>query len=109
MQLLAAATNCGTLDHATCQAAQEVGTAIGVGLLIFLAIGFIAYFVPSMIALGRRHPKKGQIILVNVLLGWSLVGWIVSLVWAFSSPQPPQTIVVQLPSYPPPPAHPVAQ
>jgi hypothetical protein len=92
VHLLAAATNCGTLDQATCQAAQDAGTAIGVGLLVMIVIGVIGYFIPTIIALARRHPKKGPIILVNLFLGWSVVGWIVSLVWAFSSPQAPSVI-----------------
>jgi hypothetical protein len=103
MHLLAVATNCGTLDQATCQAAQDAGTAIGVGLLILMMIGLIGYVIPTIIALARRHPKKGPIILVNLLLGWSVVGWIVALVWAFSSNQPPQTIVVQVSAALPPP------
>ncbi|GAB3991856.1 hypothetical protein [Nocardioides marmoraquaticus] len=45
------ATDCGTLDQETCQAASDVGTGIGVILIIglwmivdfFLAVGYVIY------------------------------------------------------------------
>jgi len=43
------------------------------------------YFVPSLIALIRGRTNTGAIIVLNVFLGWTLVGWVVSLVWAVAT------------------------
>ena len=53
-------------------------------LLIVLVIGGL-YLIPTIVALMRDHPSKGGIIVLNVLLGWTLIGWVVSLAWAASS------------------------
>ena len=52
--------------------------------LVFLVI-FALYFIPTIVALTRDHPSKGGIIVLNIFLGWTLIGWVVSLAWAFSS------------------------
>ena len=48
------------------------------------AIGFIfligIYFLPAII--GRNKKNSTSILLLNLLLGWTIIGWIVSLVWA---------------------------
>jgi len=53
-------------------------------VLLWLAI-VIVYFIPSMIASGRRN--NGGIIALNILLGWTLLGWVGSLIWALSAPR----------------------
>ena len=54
--------------------------------LIFVGIfGLGLYFLPTIIAAARRKKKMLGIVLLNALAGWSLVGWIVALVWAFAS------------------------
>jgi len=40
------------------------------------------YFFPIFIAGMRRHPYAGAIFVVNLFLGWTLLGWVVSLAWA---------------------------
>ena len=52
--------------------------------LLFLVAGAL-YLLPTIVALMRDHPSKGGIIVLNVLLGWTLIGWVVSLAWAASS------------------------
>ncbi len=42
------------------------------------------YFLPSII--GWQKQNATAIVAVNVLLGWTVVGWIVALIWALSSP-----------------------
>ena len=53
-------------------------------LLIVLVVGGL-YFIPSIVALMREHPSRAGIIILNIFLGWTLVGWVVSLAWAASS------------------------
>lgn len=47
-----------------------------------LIAGFLIYFLPSIVALTRGHFSAGAIFLLNLLLGWTLIGWIVALVWS---------------------------
>ena len=54
-------------------------------LLVFL---FFLYFAPSFTASSREHPNIGGIIVVNIFLGWTLIGWVVALAWACSGTPP---------------------
>ncbi|OFA04832.1 superinfection immunity protein [Duganella sp. HH101] len=55
-------------------------------LLPFLVVFFIAfYMLPLIVAMNRKHVNTTAIAVLNVLLGWTLLGWVGALVWAFSS------------------------
>jgi hypothetical protein len=57
-------------------------------LMSFLLIPVIAvviYFVPSFVAARRRHRNEIAIFVLNLLLGWTLLGWVAALVWACTS------------------------
>ena len=43
----------------------------------------LLYFVPTVVALYRETPNKGSTIVVNIFLGWTLIGWVVALAMAF--------------------------
>jgi hypothetical protein len=62
-------------------------------LFLFFVIGCVMYFAPSLIAFTRDRSNKVAILALNTLLGWSLIGWVVSLVWALSAE--PQRVLVQ--------------
>jgi hypothetical protein len=47
-----------------------------------LGIPLVLYFLPSIIALARNKRDTLAIFLLNFFLGWSVIGWIVALVWA---------------------------
>lgn len=47
-----------------------------------LMIGAVIYFIPSMVAALRQHRNKSGIILLNIFLGWTLLGWVGALIWA---------------------------
>jgi uncharacterized membrane protein YqaE (UPF0057 family) len=44
------------------------------------------YFIPTLVAFERRHHHPGAIFVLNLLLGWTLVGWIGALIWACMNP-----------------------
>ncbi len=48
----------------------------------FFGFPLILYFLPSIIALARNKRDTLAIFLLNLFLGWSVIGWIVALVWA---------------------------
>ena len=52
---------------------------IGGGTLFVIA--FI-YLVPSLIAEARGHESKVAIFIINLLLGWTFLGWVIPLIWA---------------------------
>ena len=43
---------------------------------------FILYFFPTALAAGREHHQTTAILMLNLLLGWTVLGWIIALVWA---------------------------
>jgi hypothetical protein len=50
-------------------------------LAILLTVAL--YFAPTLIAQRRRHHQADAIFAINLFLGWTLLGWIVALMWAF--------------------------
>ena len=52
-------------------------------ILLIIVVG-VVYHVPSVVALVRDHPSKGAIIALNILLGWTLLGWVGALVWSLT-------------------------
>lgn len=54
-------------------------------VLITCVIGLVIYFLPTGIAMLRSHPNVMPIFLVNFLLGWICIGWIVALVWSVTA------------------------
>ncbi|MFB3390226.1 superinfection immunity protein [Flavobacterium sp. LAR06] len=53
---------------------------IGVWEMLVVASAGLLYFLPSYI--GRRHQNMVAIFLLNLLLGWTILGWVGSLIWA---------------------------
>lgn len=51
-------------------------------ILLTLLVGFIAYFLPSIVAEFRGHPQRHAICVLNLFLGWTVLGWIIALIWA---------------------------
>ena len=52
---------------------------------IVIAIILIVYLLPSFVAYARKVPSKHAILALNIFLGWTLIGWVISLVWALKN------------------------
>jgi Superinfection immunity protein len=63
-----------------------VGLIAGEPIIIIPSI-ILLYFVPTFVAHRRGHRNAGAIAVLNILLGWTLIGWVVALVWACTSPR----------------------
>lgn len=50
--------------------------------LIILVLGFVIYFLPAIIVANRDHRHWLAIQILNLILGWTVLGWIVALVWS---------------------------
>ncbi|MET4106006.1 superinfection immunity protein [Hymenobacter sp. UYP22] len=72
----------------TYEAGYTLGKLIG-GFLTIVLMGGI-YFLPSII--GRKKRQAMSIFALNLLLGWTVLGWIGALIWAMSS-DTPQVVV----------------
>lgn len=48
----------------------------------FFGLGTLMYFLPSIIALAKSKRDLLAIFLLNLFLGWSVIGWFVALIWA---------------------------
>jgi Superinfection immunity protein len=57
----------------------------GVGLLI-LTVLLAFYCIPMLVAMSRSHRQLLAIVVLNFLLGWTLLGWVGALVWACTNP-----------------------
>ena len=65
-----------------------------VALIVLLVVGVIAihfvlwlipillYFLPTFIAWRRKHPSTFAIFALNVLVGWTVLGWFATLAWS---------------------------
>jgi len=53
----------------------------GFALLFLLAL----YFIPAVVAVKRNHKNAKAIIALDLLLGWTALGWIAALVWSLTN------------------------
>lgn len=60
------------------------------GLIILVTLGTV-YCIPWLVALGREHPQAMAIGMLNLLLGWTLLGWTGALVWSCTAVHPKTT------------------
>lgn len=49
-----------------------------------VAVLISLYFLPSLIAIIKGRRNKTAIFALNILLGWTFIGWVVSLVWSLT-------------------------
>ncbi len=45
-------------------------------------IGLAIYFLPTIIAVARKKSNLLLIVLLNIFLGWTVIGWVVALILA---------------------------
>lgn len=50
--------------------------------------GFLMYFLPSLVAFARNKRDTASIVVLNFFLGWSVIGWVIALVWALKADFP---------------------
>lgn len=62
--------------------ATDDATDFRIGALFLVIVGIVIYFIPSMVA--SRKKNASAIIALNFFLGWTLVGWVVALVWSLT-------------------------
>lgn len=62
--------------------AADASTYMGIGTLVTAGL---FYFPPTIVAWIRQHPNRVSIFLLNLLLGWTVIGWFIALIWSASA------------------------
>lgn len=57
--------------------------------LVLIAVFLLVYFIPSVIGFLQGHHKRVAILELNLCFGWTVVGWIASIIWACTPGRPP--------------------
>lgn len=52
--------------------------------VIILAIVLVIEFIPFVVAMVRGHNNAAAIFLVCLFFSWTIVGWFVAMIWAFT-------------------------
>jgi len=60
--------------------------------IIVLIVVVILYMLPTLIAFSREHPRRGEVGVVNIFLGWTLIGWVAVFLWAALGPVEQQSV-----------------
>jgi hypothetical protein len=77
---------------ATLQLADAPPAYSGGGLpkgWIMIVVGAALYVLPSLLAWKAESPRRLKITLINLLLGWTVIGWIAALVMTYVYQPPP--------------------
>lgn len=64
-----------------------------IAVLVVVVSLMVVYFVPSFVGRGKRNAKA--IFVLNLLAGWTAVGWIAALIWAIVNDAVPVVVVQQ--------------
>lgn len=56
--------------------------AHGILSLILLFAMVAIYFLPSIIAVARKHKNATPIFIFNLFLAWTIIGWIAAIIWS---------------------------
>ena len=62
-------------------------------MMSFILFLFAMYWLPTLIAIVRQTPSALGIAVLNFFFGWTVIGWIMALVWALASH--PHIIVIE--------------
>jgi T4 superinfection immunity protein len=73
------------MKEATRHSWVVAGNAAWYTLLVLIHIATLGLFVPWWVAIRRRVPNTGSIIVIDIFLGWTLVGWVVAMAMACRS------------------------
>lgn len=57
------------------------------GFVILAGLGVLAcaYLLPTLLAVRRSHRQKAAIAAINILIGWTFLGWAAAFAWALTN------------------------
>ena len=71
-------------------------TMSNTGSIYFIIIsvaGLVLYVLPTIIAFIRKKRNVGAIFMLNILLGWTCLGWFGALIWSLMLDSKPSQII----------------
>lgn len=80
---------------------QGTNNAAAVCAVLFFPSSLALYFWPAGLAFYRGHQNKVSVAVLNLFLGWTFLGWVIALVWAYKreAPIPPAAAPVTFRPY----------
>jgi hypothetical protein len=54
----------------------------GLWLIALVFFPVTLYFLPTIIAYNRNHPQGTPLFIINLLLGWTVIAWVLCLAWS---------------------------
>ena len=80
---------CATLQAGLESRGRGCGAMMTIGDYFWEAVvvlgALVVYFAPSIIATHRFHHQYRAVCVLNLLLGWTVLGWIAALIWSFTA------------------------
>ncbi len=67
---------------------MATGLLIGGAIHSFAFLVVLAlYFLPTIVAVARKVTHQGSVVVINLFLGWTFIGWVVALAMACRTSQ----------------------
>jgi hypothetical protein len=49
-------------------------------------VGFVVYFIPTALGIRRKIRNPVDLFIVNLIVGWTVIGWVLALLMALRDP-----------------------
>ena len=66
-------------------AVVSIFSALGL-IIVFAFAGMMLYLLPAVILCHKRKAQCTQFAWLNALIGWTIIGWLVLLIYALNQP-----------------------
>jgi hypothetical protein len=53
-------------------------------IFVGFMLAAVIYVSPALVAMARGHRNRFAILILNILLGWTVVGWVFVLIWSLA-------------------------
>jgi hypothetical protein len=50
--------------------------------MLGLLLTLLFYFAPTLVAYVKGHKQRDVILVLNLIFGWTLIGWVLCLIWS---------------------------
>ena len=67
---------------------ERFGVTEYILIVIVMIPLLLAYFIPTIIAFTKNKDNKTTVLLLNIFIGWSFIGWVVALILALKQNPP---------------------
>ncbi len=59
-----------------------LASSSGGGAAVLGILALALYFLPTVVAVARKVTNQGSVAVINIFLGWTMIGWVVALAMA---------------------------